>query len=82
MEPDAQADAIQDTGNATDVADTTEQPTSISAIVISEDTRLNIREQPNTDAGVIVKVDPGDVLDALAINLSGEWIQVPVSGMA
>ncbi len=83
-EVDAQLASDQDTSMPTEepaaTASMTEPSDAIPAVVISEDSRLNIREQPDTTSDIVTKVDPGDVLDALAVNLAGDWIQVSLPG--
>jgi hypothetical protein len=66
----------------TDIADytlPTPEPVimpDVSAEVITEDARANIRSGPALDAPIVAKADPGDTFQVIGRSEDGEWWQI------
>lgn len=53
----------------------TRTPIAVTGTITSEG-RLNVRTLPATDAPIILKLDPGAVVDVTARTLAGDWLRV------
>lgn len=69
-------DRLSDIG---DVALPTPDPLivpDVSAVVVTEGSRANIRSGPSLDAPIVAKANPGDTFEITGVSSDGEWWQV------
>jgi uncharacterized protein YgiM (DUF1202 family) len=52
-----------------------------SGVVITEDSRLNLRAEPAADAEIIGKLDPQTEVEVVAVSEDGVWYQINVAGI-
>lgn len=48
----------------------------VSARIITEGSRANIRSGPSLDAPIVAKANPGDEFDVVGVSSDGEWWQI------
>jgi hypothetical protein len=53
--------------------------TQLETGVVSSEGRLNLRTEPNTDASIATKLDPGTPVTVLARTNDGAWLQVQLA---
>ncbi len=80
--PDA-ASAIQEAGEDAPTPEAAPVPAAIiTATVITEDARLNVRAGPGSGYAIVTKADPGEQFIALARSADDAWIMVALPATA
>ena len=52
-----------------------------TGVVITEDDRLNLRDEPSVDGEIIGKIEPQTEIEVLAVSDDGLWYEVTVTGI-